>query len=129
MLGVVGCFIVLAVRFLCISGLARPFCHATFLDPATFNAHRILGATSFAALTYIGFDGITTLTRMWNPKPNILLATVFVCVFTGIFGGLEVYLGQRVWPDWHSFTWLKTAFMDVCGRVGGPLLSMPWRLC
>jgi amino acid transporter len=43
-------------------------------------------------------------------------------VFTGLFGGLEVYLGQRVWPDWQSFTSLETAFMDVCGRVGGPWL-------
>jgi putrescine importer len=124
MLGVVGCFIVLAVRFLFASqGWRGLFSTQPFYDPATFNAHRILGATSFAALTYIGFDGITTLTEdAENPKRNILLATVFVCVFTGIFGGLEVYLGQRVWPDWHSFTSLETAFMDVCGRVGGPWL-------
>jgi amino acid transporter len=94
-----------------------------FYDPATFDMRRFLGATSFAALTYIGFDGVTTLTEdAENPKRNILLATVIVCVFTGLFGGLEVYLGQRVWPDWHSFKSLETAFMDVCGRVGGPVL-------
>jgi putrescine importer len=121
---VIGFFIVLAVRFLYVhQGWGGLFSTQPFYDPATFNARRILGATSFAALTYIGFDGITTLTEdAENPKRNILLATVFVCVFTGIFGGLEVYLGQRVWPDWHSFTSLETAFMDVCGRVGGPWL-------
>jgi amino acid transporter len=47
---------------------------------------------------------------------------VLVCVLTGIFGGLEVYLGQRVWPDWHTFPNLETAFMDVCSRVGGVFL-------
>ncbi len=84
---------------------------------------QFLGATSFAALTYIGFDGVTTLTEdAENPKRNILLATVIVCVFTGIFGGFEVYLAQRVWPEWQSFKSLETAFMDVCGRVGGPAL-------
>jgi amino acid transporter len=121
---VIGFFIVLAVRFLFImQGWGGLFSTQPFYDPATFNAHRILGATSFAALTYIGFDGITTLTEdAENPKRNILLATVLVCVFTGLFGGLEVYLGQRVWPDWQSFTSLETAFMDVCGRVGGPWL-------
>jgi amino acid transporter len=77
-------------------------------------------ATSFAALTYIGFDGITTLSEdVENPKRNVLLATVLVCFLTGIFAGLEVYLGQMVWPNWHTFPNLETAFMDVCQRVGG----------
>jgi amino acid transporter len=121
---VIGFFIVLAVRFLFRSqGWGGLFSLQPFYDPATFNAQQFLGATSFAALTYIGFDGITTLTEdAENPKRNILLATVIVCVFTGLFGGLEVYLGQRVWPDWTSFKSLETAFMDVCGRVGGPWL-------
>jgi putrescine importer len=124
MLIVIGFFIVLALKFLFhTAGWSGVFSSQPFYDSSTFNAHRILGATSFAALTYIGFDGVTTLTEdVENPKRNILLATVFVCVFTGLFGGLEVYLGQRVWPDWQSFTSLETAFMDVCGRVGGPWL-------
>lgn len=121
---VIGFFIVLAVRFLFgFEGWHGLFSIQPFYDPATFNAHRILTATSFAALTYIGFDGVTTLTEdVVNPKRNVLLATVLVCVFTGVFGGLEVYLAQRVWPNWHTFTSLETAFMDVCGRVGGPAL-------
>lgn len=91
-----------------------------FYDPRTFNSHRIWTATSFAALTYIGFDGVTTLSEdVENPKRNVLLATVLVCLFTGAIGGLEVYLGQRIWPNWHTFSNLETAFMDVCHRVGG----------
>ncbi len=77
-------------------------------------------ATSFAALTYIGFDGITTLSEeVENPKRNVLLATVLVCFLTGVLSAIEVYLGQRVWHNWHTFTNLETAFMDVCRRVGG----------
>jgi putrescine importer len=118
---VVGFFIVLATRYLFHSqrwgGL---FSTQPFYNPHTFKASRILTATSFAALTYIGFDGVTTLAEdVENPKRNVLLATVLVCVFTGVFGGLEVYLGQRVWPDWHTFPNLETAFMDICSRVGG----------
>jgi amino acid transporter len=94
-----------------------------FYDPKTFDAHLIWGATSFAALTYIGFDGITTLSEeVKNPRRNVLLATVLVCVFTGVLSGAEVYLGQRIWPNWHTFSNLETAFMDVCNRVGGPFL-------
>src|SRR5712691_5628163 len=121
---VVGFFIVLAVRYLFYSqGLRGLFSIQPFYDPRTFNSHRICMATSFAALTYIGFDGVTTLAEdVENPKRNVLLATVLVCVFTGVFGGLEVYLGQRVWPNWHTFPNLETAFMDICRRVGGPIL-------
>ncbi|MGB6459944.1 MAG: APC family permease [Candidatus Acidiferrum sp.] len=124
MLVVVGFFIVLAVRFLYVlQGWHGLLSIQPFYDPATFNSHRVWTAMSFAALTYIGFDGVTTLTEdVVNPKHNVLFATVLVCVFTGVFGGLEVYLGQRVWPNWHTFPSLVTAFMDICGRVGGPVL-------
>jgi putrescine importer len=124
MTAVVAIFFVLAVRFLFNhehwGGL---FSVAPFYDPATFSARRIWGATSFAALTYIGFDGITTLSEdVHNPKRNVLLATVLVCVLAGVMSGVEVYLGQRIWPDWHTFPNLETAFMDVCRRVGGSFL-------
>jgi putrescine importer len=121
---VVGFFIVLAIRYLFYSqGWSGLFSIQPFYDPKTFNSHRIWTATSFAALTYIGFDGVTTLAEdVENPKRNVLLATVLVCLFTGVFGGFEVYLGQRVWPDWHTFPDLVTAFMDICRRVGGPIL-------
>ena len=124
MFAVVGFFIVLAVRFMLHkSGVSGLFSTQPFYDPRTFDSQKIWSATSFAALTYIGFDGVTTLAEdVENPKRNVLLATVLVCVFTGVFGCLLVYLAQLVWPDWHSFPNLETAFMDVCRRVGGTYL-------
>jgi putrescine importer len=121
---VIVAFFYLAVRYLFhLDQWAGIFSTQPFYDPKTFNAHMIWGATSFAALTYIGFDGITTLSEdAKNPRRNILLATVLVCVLTGIFSGAEVYLGQRIWPDWHTFPNLETAFMDVCRQVGGSAL-------
>ncbi len=121
---VVGFFVVLAVRYLFLGqGWPGLLSWKPIYDPATFNPRQVWIATSFAALTYIGFDGVTTLAEdVENPKRNVLLATVLVCALTGIFGGLEVYLGQRVWPDWHTFPNLETAFMDISRRVGGILL-------
>ncbi len=118
---VIVAFLWLAVRYLLRAGSwSALFSIQPFYDPRTFDGHQIWMATSFAALTYIGFDGITTLSEdVKDPKRNVLLATVLVCLLTGIFSGVEVYLGQRVWPDWHSFVNLETAFMDVCQRVGG----------
>ncbi len=121
---VIGIFIALAVRFLFAQGRwAGLFSMSPFYSPATFRVSRIWGATSFAALTYIGFDGITTLSEdVENPKRNVLLATVLVCVLTGVLSGGLVYLGQRIWPDWSTFPNLETAFMDVCRVVGGSFL-------
>jgi len=124
MCGVIGVFIVLAVRYLFLGqSWGGLFSTLPFYNPSTFQLHSIATATSLAALTYIGFDGVTTLAEdVKNPKRNVLLATVMVCLFTGIFSGLQIYLAQRVWPDWHSFQNLETAFMDVTRRVGGAAL-------
>ena len=115
-------FILLAIRFLFhYQGWGGLFSTEPFYNPKTFTAHTVWTATSYAALTYIGFEGVTTLAEdAENPKRNVLLAIVLVCLFTGVFGGFLAYLGQRVWPDWRTLPNLETAFMDVCGRVGGP---------
>jgi putrescine importer len=121
---VIVAFIVLAVRYLFhLQGWGGIFSFQPFYDPKTFDARTIWTATSYAALTYIGFDGVTTLAEdVENPKRNVMLATVSVCLFTGIVGGIEVFLGQRIWPDYSTFPNLETAFMDVTRRVGGPIL-------
>jgi len=51
-----------------------------------------------------------------------LLASVLVCVFTGLFSGLQVYLAQRVWPDHTTLLNPETAFMDVARQASGPML-------
>jgi len=94
-----------------------------FYNPGTFHWSSIATATALAALVYGGFDGVTTLAEeVENPRRNVLLATVLVCVFTGVFGGLQIYLAQRVWPDYTTFPNVETAFMDVSRVVGGALL-------
>jgi len=121
---VVVAFIVLALKFLYGGqGWAGLFSLQPIYDPKTFDPHKILTATSFAALTYIGFDGVTTLAEdVENPKRNVLLAVVLTCIFAGVCSGIEAYLGARVWPEWRTFPNLETAFMDICSRVGGKVL-------
>jgi len=94
-----------------------------FYDPSTFNFGALRTATSLAALTYIGFDGVTTLAEeVQNPKRSVPAATVLVCLICGVLSTIEVYLGHLVWPNYSTFPNLETAFMDVCLRVGGAVL-------
>jgi putrescine importer len=92
-------------------------------DPKTFNLRAIAAGTSLAALVFIGFDGVSILAEeVHNPKRNVLLASVLVCVFTGLFSGLQVYLAQRVLPDYTALQNPETAFMDVARAASGPML-------
>src|ERR1700692_606247 len=89
-------------------------------DARTFSVRSIAAGTALAATTYIGFDGVSILAEeVHNPRRNVLLATVLVCLFTGLFAGLQVYLAQRVWPDYRTLSNPETAFMDVAQVVGG----------
>jgi amino acid transporter len=121
MCGVICAFLYQAVQYLLATqGWTGLLSSRPFYNPATFDAGTIWTATSFAALTYIGFDGVTTLSEeVKNPRRNILRATVLVCVLTGVLSSVIVYLGQRVWPEYGTFANLETAFMDICRRVGG----------
>lgn len=93
-----------------------------FYDPQTWNMNAILGGTSLAMLTYIGFDGISTLSEeCHNPRRNILIATVLTCVAVGILSILEVYVAQLVWPSSEPFPNVDTAFTSVAQRAWAPL--------
>jgi len=104
-------------------GASGLFSTEPFYNPKTFNLGAIGTATSLAALTYIGFDGITTLAEdVREPKRTVPVAIVLVCMLIGLCAFLEVYLAQRVWPDYTGFKDLDTAFFDVCKLVGGRFL-------
>lgn len=94
-------------------------------DPTTFSTATVFQGTSVAVLTYIGFDGISTLAEeVENPRRNILLATVFTCLIIGILSMVEVYVAQLAWPANQPFaaSMVDTAFVHVAARVGGTFL-------
>jgi len=121
---VIAAFVALAARYLMRgAGWGGLFSFEPFYHPGTFALGPVFTATSLAALTYIGFDGVTTLAEdAEDPKRTVPLATVLTCLVTGLLSTVEIYLAQRAWPDWTTFTNTETAFLDVTARVGGPVL-------
>ncbi|MDP9267966.1 MAG: APC family permease [Acidobacteriota bacterium] len=121
---VLAIFFIVAARYLLhqpagsVGSLTRPF-----YDPETFNLKLVLSGTSIAVLTYIGFDGISTLSEeAKNPRRDILLATVFTCVAIGVLSLVQVYLAELIWPAKQGYPDVDTAFVHVAKRAGGPLL-------
>jgi amino acid transporter len=139
MLIIIGAFLVMAIRYITgrlgLHGLTDI---SAIYNRPSFNVSAIASGTALVALTYVGFDGITTLAEdAKNPSKNILLAVLIVCLFTGLFSAIQMYLAQLT----ASTMWLtgglsdtlpfyeripaeniETAFMTVCNQVGGPLL-------
>jgi amino acid transporter len=118
-------FLGAAIRYLFINppvgtaGWTRPF-----YDPQTFSFSAVSAGASLAVLTYIGFDGISTLSEeVHNPRRNILIATVLVCIITGVMASIQVYVAQLVWPG-TSFPDQDTAFCYVAGKAGGQWLFL-----
>ena len=96
-----------------------------FYNPETFTINRVFHGTSVAVLTYIGFDGISTLSEeVENPQRNIFLATVLVCVITGFLAAAEVYGAQLLSPQsMFPASDVENAFSHVAAHAGGPLMT------
>jgi len=96
-----------------------------FYDPQTFASGRLFHGASIAVLTYIGFDGISTMSEeVENPRRNILVATVLTCFVIGILSAVEVYVAQLAWSARIPFaaSVIDTAYVQVALRVGGKFL-------
>jgi amino acid transporter len=117
-------FVVDAVLYLVSHhGWLSLFSGRTLYNPGTFKFGAVCGATSFVALTYVGFDGITTLSEdAKEPKKTMPLAIVLTCFIIGICAAVEVYLAQLIWPDYTTYKNPDTAFFDVCKLIGGSML-------
>src|SRR5246500_3922598 len=96
-----------------------------FYDPQTFTWGGLFGCTSIAVLTYIGFDGISTLSEeAENPRRNIMLATVLTCVVIGLLSAVEVYVAPLIWPASEPFQNPDTAYVFVAARAWLPLFKI-----
>jgi putrescine importer len=123
---VIAIFFVTAARYIFghPHGEAGFFTHP-FYDPQLWNTKAVLGGTSIAVLTYIGFDGISTLSEeAENPRRNILLATVLTCLVIGILSAFQVYAAQLIWPSTEPFPNMDTAFTFVAGRAWAPMFAI-----
>lgn len=123
---VIVAMIVAAIRYVVVqgsvsaAGLLRPF-----YDPHTFSFTAVAAGSSIAVLTYIGFDGISTLAEeVKDPRRNIMRATVLICLITGVLSAIEVYAGQIVWPAGKPFHDMDTAYGEVAAVAGGAVLSI-----
>ena len=100
MLLVTAVFLVQAVRHIVFhQSFAALFSVRPIYNPATFDLRALAAGTSFAALVFIGFDGVSILAEeVKNPKRNVLAGLGFGLYFHRTF--------QRscrfIWRNWSG---------------------------
>ncbi len=126
MTGAMVLFIGLAIRYVALHrGPSALISMAGIYPPHHFSFGPIMLGASIAALSYIGFDAISTLAEdSIHPEKDIGFATVLVCILqTGICVA-TVYFATLASPGYHSFAHIDTAILDIGLRIGGQIMFL-----
>jgi amino acid transporter len=112
-----------AAKVMSMGGAAALISMAPIFRPESFSLSPLMLGAGIAALSYIGFDAISTLAEdTIHPEKDISYATVLVCVLQTVFCVGTVYLAALVWSDYRTLPDVETAILDISRRAGGNLL-------
>ncbi|MBC7415295.1 MAG: APC family permease [Herminiimonas sp.] len=92
-------------------------------NPAVFNLATVVGATSIAVLSFLGFDGISTLSEDSNGGPKAIgRATLLSLVLVGALFLLQTWIAVDL-SEGTSFKSPETAFYEISRMAGGVWLE------
>jgi len=101
------------------------FSFKAFYDPQNFSLSLVMSAVSIAVLSFLGFDGISTLAEETvGGKKTVGRATVLALLFAGTLFILQTWVSSMIWPDYRTFSNLDVAFYEVANRAGGKWLML-----
>jgi amino acid transporter len=93
-------------------------------DPAVFSFATIAGATSIAVLSFLGFDGISTLAEEnKGSASSVGRATLLALLLVGVLFVLQTWVATDLARGMH-FTSPADAFYDISERAGGKWLRL-----
>ncbi len=114
-------FVALAARFIVSShGAGGLLSLRALYRPESFAVRPLMLGAAVAALSYIGFDAISTLAEdTLRPERDIAVATILVCVLQTAICFVTVYAAAIVWPDYRTFADPETVILDIGRLIGG----------
>ena len=97
---------------------------APLYDAHNFSLATVAGATSIAVLSFLGFDGISTLSEESAGARNaVARATVLALVLIGALFMLQTWIAADLGRG-MQFSSAETAFYDIAARAGGAPLRL-----
>ena len=119
-----GLFVVLGLTALYGGAGAGGLTLKPLYDPQVFSAATVAGATSIAVLSFLGFDGISTLAEESRGNQGAVgRATVLSLVLIGVLFMLQTWIAADL-ARGMNFTASDTAFYEVAQRAGGSPLRL-----
>jgi len=93
-------------------------------DPHAFSFATVAAATSIAVLSFLGFDGISTLSEeSKDGLRSVGRATVLALVLVGALFMVQTWIATDLSAGMH-FSSPETAFYEIAERAGGPWLRL-----
>jgi amino acid transporter len=121
---VLALFIVLGLRALYGGAGAGGLTVAPFYDPKVFSLSLVVGATSIAVLSFLGFDGISTLAEESRGGSNSVgRAVMWSLMLVGVLFMLQTWIATDL-ARGMKFSSQETAFYEITERAGGQWLRL-----
>ena len=101
------------------------FSMAPVYDADKFSLQLVISAVPIAVLSFLGFDGISTLAEEAKGGGRAVSKAIFLVLF--IIGGLfiaQTWVAALIQPDPTQFSNLDTAFYDTARIAGGEWLAV-----
>ncbi len=121
---VLAVFVILGLKYVFGGGGFGHLALDPFYQPGKVDAKFIASACSIACLSFLGFDGMSTLAEE-TVKPEktvgkgILIALLAIaCVFV-----LQTYVAALILPDWQN-TDMESGFFDAAALAGGEIFKI-----
>lgn len=94
-------------------------------NPDNFSFSLVLGATSIAVLSFLGFDAISTLSEESKGGPKTIgRGMVFSLLIVGVLFIVQTWVAALIVPDFQGFEDLDSAFYETAAVAGGPWLGV-----
>ncbi len=123
-LAALGLFVVMALIALYHGVGAGRLTFAPIYDPSVFSWSMIAGATSIAVLSFLGFDGISTLSEENRGQEGAIgRATVLALLLVGALFMLQTWVATDL-AKGMQFSSPDTAFYEIAERAGGAWLKL-----
>lgn len=93
-------------------------------NASEFNMPFVMTAVSVAVLSFLGFDGISTLAEETKGgNKTVGKAILWALLIVGILFIFQTYIAALIHPDYTSFKSIDTAFYEIAGEAGGTFLK------
>lgn len=121
-LGLMGLIIAYVVQA---SGTGGLFVPEALFNPSTFDGTSILWAASILAVSFLGFDAVSTMAEETiEPQKTVPRAILIVCIGAGVAFAVISYFTQVAWPTAQTDIVNEDAgIFELLARLGGDALS------